>query len=71
MRHAVIWRRIRRGTDSERGSRFEERMPTVVATCLQQGLNDRDYLTSCFRADREGRAIPSLVPEAEPVIKVA
>ena len=71
MRHAVIWRRISGGTDSERGSRFVERMLTVVATCRQQGLNVLDYLMSCFRADREGRAIPSLVPEAEPVIKVA
>ena len=71
MRHAVIWRRISGGTDSERGSRFVERMLTVVATCRQQGLNVLDYLTSCFRADREGHAIPSLVPAAEPVIKVA
>jgi hypothetical protein len=64
MRHAVIWRRISGGTDSERGSRFVERMPTVVATCRQQGLNVLDYLTSCFRADREGHTIPSLVPGA-------
>jgi len=70
-RHAVIWRRISGGTASDRGSRFVERMLTVVATCRQQGLNVLDYLTSCFRADREGHAIPSLLPEAEPVIKVA
>jgi hypothetical protein len=31
-RHAVIWRRISGGTDSVRGSRFVERMLTVVAT---------------------------------------
>jgi transposase len=71
MRHAVIWRRISGGTDSERGSRFVERMLTVVATCRQQGLNVLDYLTSRFRDDREGHAIPSLVPAAKPVIKVA
>ena len=71
MRHAVIWRRISGGTDSERGSRFVERMLTVVATCRQRGLNVLDYLESCFRADREGRSIPSLLPAAEPVIKVA
>jgi transposase len=40
--HAVIWRRISEGTDSERGSRFVERMLTVVATCRQQGLNVLD-----------------------------
>jgi transposase len=46
-RHAVIWRRISGGTDSARGSRFVERMLTVVATCRQQGRNVLDYLTSC------------------------
>jgi transposase len=71
MRHAVIWRRISGGTDSERGSRFVERMLTVVATCRQRGLNVLSYLESCFRAEREGHAIPSLVPAAEPVIRVA
>ena len=70
MRHAVIWRRISGGTDSERGSRFVERMLTVVATCRQQGLNVLDYLESYFRADREDHTIPSLLPAAEPVIKV-
>ena len=33
LRHAVIWRRISGGTDSVHGSRFVERMLTVVATC--------------------------------------
>ena len=41
LRHAVIWRRISGGTASEQGSRFVERMLTVVATCRQQG---RDVL---------------------------
>ena len=36
LRHAVIWRRISGGTDSAEGSRFVERMLTVVATCRQQ-----------------------------------
>ncbi|MFO0890878.1 MAG: hypothetical protein U0790_17260 [Isosphaeraceae bacterium] len=34
--HAVLWRRISGGTDSERGSRFVERMLTVVATCRRR-----------------------------------
>ena len=62
LRHAVIWRRISGGTDSEQGSRFVERMLTVVATCRQQGHNVLDYLTSCFEAERCGHAIPSLLP---------
>jgi hypothetical protein len=48
-----------------------ERRLTVVATCRQQGRNVLDYLTSCFQADREGHAIPSLLPVTEPAIKVA
>ena len=62
MRHAVIWRRISGGTDSERGSRFVERMLTVVATCRQQGRNVLDYLTTCFEADCRGQVLPSLLP---------
>jgi transposase len=71
MRHAVIWRRISGGTDSERGGRFVKRMLTVVATCRQQGLNVLDYLTSCFRAEREGHPIPSLLPVDESVSNAA
>ena len=71
LRHAVIWRRISGGTASESGSRFVERMLTVVATCRQQGRNVLEYLTSCFEADRRGQSIPSLLPATEPAIKVA
>jgi transposase len=70
-RHAVIWRRISGGTDSAEGSRFVERMLTVVATCRQQGRGVLDYLASCFEAARRGQAIPSLLPATPPKIKVA
>src|SRR3954452_24230108 len=60
LRHAVIWRRISGGTDSADGSRFVERMLTVVAPCRQQRRNVLDYLTACFEADCCGHAIPSL-----------
>jgi transposase len=70
-RHAVIWRRISGGTDSAAGSRFVERMLSVVATCRQQGRNVLDYLTSCFEAARGGQAIPSLVLAEHPKVKVA
>ena len=70
-RHAVIWRRISGGTDSAQGSRFVERMLTVVATCRQQGRNVLDYLTSCFEAARNGQAIHSLPPAKPPKGKVA
>ncbi len=62
LRHAVIWRRISGGTDSVDGSRFVERMLTVVATCRQQGRNILEYLTTCFEADCRSQALPSLLP---------
>ncbi len=71
LRHAVIWRRISGGTDSMQGSRFVERMLTVVATCRQQGRNVLDYLTSCFEADRRGQALPSLLPVVAAKTKAA
>jgi transposase len=61
LRHAVIWRRISGGTDSADGSRFVERMLTVVATCRQQKRNVLDYLSSCFEAHLRGQKVPSLV----------
>lgn len=62
LRHAVIWRRISGGTDSEGGSRFVERMLSAVATCRQQGRGALDYLTSRFEARLVGQDIPSLLP---------
>ena len=62
LRHAVIWRRISGGTDSEGGSRFVERMLSVVATCRQQKRGVLDYLTNCHRARLDGRAALSLLP---------
>lgn len=71
LRHAVIWRRISGGTDSADGSRFVERMLTVVATCRQQGRDVLEYLTRCFEADRRGHALPSLLPATAADTKVA
>ena len=71
LRHAVIWRRISGGTDSADGSRFVERMLTVVAICRQQGRDVLDYLRSCFEAARVGQVIPSLLPAPKPKVKVA
>jgi transposase len=71
LRHAVLWRRSSGGTDSTDGSRFVERMLTVVATCRQQGRNVLDYLSTCFQADCRGQAIPSLLPVATAEIEAA
>jgi transposase len=61
LRHAVIWRRISGGTDSEVGSRFVERMLSVVATCRQQRRSVLEYLTRCHRARLLGLEAPPLV----------
>jgi transposase len=62
LRHGVIDRELSGGTDSESGSRFVERMLTVVATCRQQGISERDDRTRGFRAHLDGQPIPSLLP---------
>jgi transposase len=61
LRHAVIWRRISGGTDSEAGSRFVERMLSAVATCRQQKRDVLGYLTQCHRAHLLGGEGPSLL----------
>jgi transposase len=63
LRHAVIWRRLSIGTESGSGSRFVERMLSVVATCRQQGRNVLDYLIACHEARHLGHPVPSLLPE--------
>jgi transposase len=64
LRHGVIYRKLSGGTDSSTGSRFVERILTVVATCRQQGINVLDYLSRCYRAHLDGRPAPSLLPIA-------
>ena len=64
LRHGVIYRKLSGGTDSESGSRFVERILTVVATCRQQDINVLDYLTRCYRAHLDSQPVPSLIPTA-------
>lgn len=61
IRHAVIWRKLSFGTDSEAGSRFVERMLTVVQTLRLQKRNVLDYLTSACEARLLGQPPPSLI----------
>lgn len=61
LRHAVLWRKSSFGTDREAGSRFVERILTVVATCRQRGRNILDYLADCHAAARLAKPIPSLL----------
>jgi transposase len=61
LRHAVCWRKTSYGTDSVGGSRFVERVLTVVTSCRQQGRNVVEYLTACCRTRRDGTEPPSLL----------
>jgi transposase len=62
LRHAVLYRKTSGGTDSESGSRFVERILSVVTTCRQQNINVLEYLTRCFQARLDGKPAPSLIP---------
>src|SRR3954462_2613393 len=64
LRHGVIYRQLSGGTDSESGSRFVERILSVVATCRQQAINVLDYLTRCYQARLDGQGVPSHLPAA-------
>jgi len=71
LRHAVLWRKSSGGTDSEAGSRFVERVLSVVATCRQQNRNVLDFLTACCGAPREGSTPPSLLPQRALAVRAA
>jgi transposase len=62
LRHGVIYRKLSGGTDGEAGSRFVERILTIVATCRQQEIHVLDYLTRCYQASLDGQPAPSLIP---------
>jgi transposase len=62
VRHGVRWRKTSFGTQSETGSRFAERIMTVVATMKQQQRNLLDYLTEACEAANWNKPSPSLLP---------
>ena len=65
LRPAVLWRQGSFGSDSPAGSRFAERMLTVVATCRQQGRRLLDVLVAAGEAVLRGTAAPSLLPVSQ------
>lgn len=62
LRHGVFWRKTSAGTDSTRGSRFVERILTVVESCRQQGRHLLNFLTDAIHAHRMASPHPSLLP---------
>lgn len=61
LRHAVIWRKLSFGTQSTNGSRFVERMLTVIETCRRQKRNVFAWLTETVSAHHHRRPTPSLL----------
>jgi transposase len=63
VRHGVLWRKLSGGTHSELGSRFVERILTVVATLRKQNRNVLAFLKQACQAHISGSDSPSLLPQ--------
>jgi transposase len=62
VRHAVLMRNLQGGTQSDRGSRWIERIQSVRETCRLQGRPVLDWLTHAATAAHHGLPIPSPLP---------
>jgi transposase len=61
VRPGVIWRKISFGSQSERGSRFVERMLTTVGTLRKQKRRVLAFITAAYEARLSGKPSPSLL----------
>jgi transposase len=61
LRQVVIWRKLSFGTQSAEGSRFVERLLTVVETCRRQQRNVFSWLVDAVEARFTGKCAPSLL----------
>jgi transposase len=61
LRQAVIWRKVSFGTQSAEGSRFVERLLTVVETCRRQERNVLSWMVEAVEARFAGKTAPSLL----------
>jgi transposase len=64
LRRAVLWRRTSFGTQSVAGSRFVERILTVVTTLRQQGRDVMAYLTAACASLRGESGSICLLPDS-------
>jgi transposase len=64
LRHAVIWRKLSFGTQSPSGSRFVERLLTIIETCRWQQRDAFQWLTANLAAHHHGRPHLSLLSGA-------
>ncbi len=61
LRGPVIYRKLSFGTQSEDGSRFVERIFSVVETCRLQNRNCYEYLVQAVTAKMVGKSAPNLL----------
>jgi hypothetical protein len=61
LRQAVIWRKLSFGTQSAEGSRFVERLLTVVETCRRQKRDVLSWMVEAVEARFAGKTAPSLL----------
>jgi transposase len=64
IRFVVIDRHITQGTRSEGGQRWNERISTVIATCVQHEKSVHDYLQEVVDAWFRNGTAPALLPTA-------
>ncbi len=62
LRKVVVSRKIQYGTQSERGSRFVERMQSAVETCRQQTRSAWKFCEEALQAHFSSLNYPSLIP---------
>lgn len=60
LRGFVLWRKRSFGTQSDRGSRFAERVMTIAHTARKQSRNVLAFLTAACKAHDSGGSSPSL-----------
>ena len=63
LRPLVTERKVRDGTQSERGSRFQARLYSVLATCKQQGKRAVDVCAQALQAHFGAGNVPVLLPD--------
>jgi len=61
-RHAVQWRKICFGSQSDGGERYVERILSVTRTCKMQGRNPLDFLAELMDATFKELSIPEILP---------
>ena len=61
LRHAVIWRKLSFGTQSDSGSRCVETLLSVIETCRQQNRNVFVFVTQAVQFYFDRNPAPKLL----------